>query len=195
MLEMMAEAVGVTPKAMVIGLICFAIAFVIIFIKLKLDEKKGINSQEKEDIRKLVNNLVPDGSRYTAAYAHSTESLVGKEVYHYYAVGFCPEEADHLWVIPIGVESGKIVYTESIKMSAENLAYVGGNAHRLELHFPGTRDKVILSVDESNTKMGKECQVNIQQPEEAKAFVAFGEGFQSRVNKVLGVDKKGRQLK
>ena len=65
MIEMMAEAVGVTPKAMVIGLICFAIAFVIIFIKLKLDEKKGINSQEKEDIRKLVNNLVPGIRRRT----------------------------------------------------------------------------------------------------------------------------------
>ena len=67
-----------------------------------------------------------------------------------------------------------------------------------QIHMLGSLKKLQnmgLSVDESNTKMGKECQVNIQQPEEAKAFVAFGEGFQSRVNKVLGVDKKGRQLK
>ncbi len=191
----MAEAVGVTPKAMVMGLIFFAVAFVILFIKLTLDEKKGVNSQEKADVRKLINNLVPNGSEYMAAYAHSTESFVGREVYHYYAIGFRPEETDHLWVIPIGVESGKIVYTQSMKASAENLAYVGGNAYRLELHFPGTKDKIILSVDESNTKSGKQCQVNIQQPEESKAFKTFAENFQGRVNKILGVDKKGRQLK
>lgn len=43
--------------------------------------------------------------------------------------------------------------------------------------------------------MGKECQVNIQQPDEAKAWGPFAEAFQTAVNTALGVDKKGRALK
>ena len=199
MIEKMADYFNVTPKVMVISIICFVIAFILIFIKIKLDEKKGVNSQEKADIRKLINNLVPDGGQYTAAYAHSKEvygtSRMRREVYHYYAIGFQPEHPDHLWVIPIGVEGGKIVYTEALKMSAENLAHVGGNAYQLELHFPGQKDVCIIKVDESNTKMGKECQVNIQQPEEAKSFTTIAGKFQENVNAALGVDKKGRILK
>ena len=43
--------------------------------------------------------------------------------------------------------------------------------------------------------MGKECRVNIQQPEESKAFDGFAEAFQEKVNAALGVDKKGRALR
>jgi len=119
-----------------------------------------------------------------------------REVYHYYAVGFKPEQPDHLWVVPIGVERGKIVYTEPIKASSENLVYVGGGVHELQLHFPGGKKNLyLISVDGSNTKLGKECQVNIQQKEEAEAFRKFAEAFQECVNRECGVDKKGRALK
>ena len=37
-------------------------------------------------------------------------------------------------------------------------------------------------MDASNTKLGKECRVNIQQPEEAEAFPPFAEAFQEKVN-------------
>lgn len=199
MIEKMAAYLGVSPKVMIIGLICFAVAFVIIYIKISIDEKKGIDSQEKADIRKIISNLVPDGQQYIAAYAHSKEVYgsrrVRREVYHYYAIGFRPDQTDHLWVIPIGVESGKIVYTKPVRVSAGNLSYVGGNEYRLELHFPDTKDTYILSVDKVNTKMGKECQVNIQQTEEAEAFRPFGKAFQERINTALGVNKKGRPLK
>ncbi len=43
--------------------------------------------------------------------------------------------------------------------------------------------------------MGKECQVNIQQQEEAKAFYSFAKAFQENVNAALGVDQKGRKPK
>lgn len=199
MIEKMADYIGVTPQVMTYGLIGFAIAFVIIFIKITHDEKKGVDSQERADIRKLISNLVPDGTAYTAVYAHSKEvygtARMRREVYHYYAVGFKKEQPDHVWVIPIGVEGGKIVYTDSMRLSAENISYIGGNYARLEIHFPDTKDTCILSVDASNTRMGKECQVNIQQPEEAKEYQAFAEAFQKQVNDALGVDKKGRRLK
>lgn len=199
MIEKMAAYMNVSPEVMIICIIGFVAAFIIIYIKISIDEKKGVDSQEKEDVRKIISNLIPDGQEYIAAYAHSKEVYgsrrMRREVYHYYAIGFRPDQTDHLWVVPIGVEGGKIVYTEPLKMSADSLSFVGGNEYRLELHFPDTKDICILSVDKSNTKMGKECQVNIQQTEEADAFHAFGKTFQERINAALGVNKKGRPLK
>lgn len=94
------------------------------------------------------------------------------------------------------MEGDRIVYTEPVRASAENLEYVGGNGHLLLLKFPGKRNNFFqLSVDASNTKLGKECRVNIQQPEEAEAFPPFAEAFQEKVNNALGVDKKGRMLR
>lgn len=199
-IEKLADMVGVTPQVFIITVVILVILFIIIYIKISLDEKKGVNSQEKEEVRKIITNLVPDGGQYTAAYAHSKEVYGGarmrREVYHYYAVGFRQDQTDHLWVVPIGVEGGKIVYTKPVRASSENVNFVGGNAYELQLNFPGGKDsKYILKVEESNTKMGKECQVNIQQPDEAKAWQEFAPKFQERVNAERGVDKKGRVAK
>lgn len=198
MLQKIADMMGVSPEVVIITTVILVILFIFFYVKMTIDEKKGVNSQEKADVRKIVTNLIPDGQEYTAVYAHSKEvygsARMRREVYHYYAAGFHPARTDHLWVIPIGVEGGKIVYTKPLRASAEILSYVGGNERRLELHFPGTKDKYILSVEGSNTKNGKECQVNIQQKEEAETFYTFAAGFQERVNAALGVDKKGRPV-
>lgn len=199
MLDKIADYLNTTPQTVVITLVVLAVLFVIIWIKISMDEKKGIDSQEKADIRKIISNLVPDGEQYIAAYAHSKEVYGGarmrREVYHYYAIGFRKDQTDHLWVVPIGVERGKIVYTEPMCLNAQTVAYVGGRPAELVVHFPGSRDTCILSVDRSNTKLGKECQVNIQQPEEAKAYEEFAPAFQEQVNNAIGVDRKGRKLK
>ena len=199
-IENLADMVGVTPQVFLITIAVLVVLFVIIYIKISLDEKKGVDSQEKAEIRKIITNLVPGGDQYTAAYAHSKEVYGGarmrREVYHYYAVGFRQDQPNHVWVVPIGVEGGKIVYTEPVRASSENVNYVGGNAYELRLNFPGGKNNVyILTVDASNTKLGKECRVNIQQPEESKAFDSFAEAFQTQVNAALGVDKKGRALR
>ncbi len=89
MIEKMADTIGVSPKALIVGIIFFVIAVIVLYIKISIDEKKGVDSKEKEEIRKLVNNLVPDGYGYTAAYAHSKEVYGSRsyrrEIYHYYA--------------------------------------------------------------------------------------------------------------
>ena len=196
MIQALADKLNVTPQALIITIVLFVGAFIVLWIKMTIDEKKGVDSKEKEEIRKIVGNLVPDGMQYTAAYAHSTEYQGRIRYYHYYAVGFRSDQPDHIWVIPIGVEGDRIVYTEPVRASAENLEYVGGNSSLLLLKFPGKRNNCIqLSVSSSNTKMGKECRVNIQQPEESKAFDGFAEAFQEKVNAALGVDKKGRALR
>lgn len=199
MIQKMADYLGVSPKAVVIGIIGFVIAAVIVYIKISIDEKKGVNSQEKADIRKIITNLIPEGGQYTAAYAHSKEvygsARMKREVYHYYAVGFRQDQPDHMWIVPVGVERGKIVYTQPVRVSAENLTFVGGNEYLLSMNFPEKKAKYIITVDSSNTKTGKECQVNIQQQEEAQAFYGFAKEFQKNVNDALGVDNHGRKPK
>ena len=73
MIEKLADMVGVTPQVFMITIAVLVVLFIIIWIKISMDEKKGVNSQEKEDIRKIITNLIPNGDQYTAAYAHSKE--------------------------------------------------------------------------------------------------------------------------
>lgn len=199
MIEKIADMAGVSPKTVIITLVALAVCFVVIYIKITLDEKKGVDSQEKADLRKLIDSVVPDGKDYIAAYAHSKEvyrsARVKREVYHYYAVAFRQDQTDHMWVVPICMENGKMAFTEALRMSAETLSYVGGDWYQLQLHYPGEKLPFNITVDASNTKMGKECQVNIQQPEAAASFKTFSTAFQTTVNESLGVDKKGKTLK
>ena len=67
MIQKMADYLGVSPKAVIIGIVGFIIAAIIVYIKISIDEKKGVNSQEKEDIRKIISNLIPDGRRILLA--------------------------------------------------------------------------------------------------------------------------------
>ncbi len=199
MIGKIAAYLGTSSEVVIIALIILAVAFVLIFIKITLNEKKGVDSQEKADIRKLIDAVVPDGKDYIAAYAHGKEVYrsrsMTREVYHYYAVAFREDAPDHMWVVPISVDAGKIKYTDPMRMSAENLSYIGGSWYQLDLHYPGEKIPYSIMVSESNTKLGKECQVNIQQPEAAESFKRFSVAFQANVNETLGVDKKGKILK
>ena len=62
-IEKLAEMVGVTPQVFLITIAVFAVLFVIIYIKISLDEKKGVDSQEKAEIRRLMHTA----RRYMAA--------------------------------------------------------------------------------------------------------------------------------
>lgn len=199
MIKSIADSLGISPSTLIIGVSVFVVIVIVVLIKTSFDEKKGVNSQEKQDIRKLVSTIVPDGQEYMAAYAHGKDVHRDRtstlETYYYYAVGFRPDQTDHLWLIPIGVENGRITYSEPLRMDANSLSYISGNEWYMELHHPATNRTYTITVEESNTKLGKECQVNIQQKEEADAFIKFGKTFQETVNQKLGVDKKGRPLK
>ena len=53
MIQKMADYIGVSPQALLIGLAFFAVAFVIIYIKISLDEKKGVNPSSVEVLGKF----------------------------------------------------------------------------------------------------------------------------------------------
>lgn len=199
MFHSIAEYIGLTDKQLVIGIVIFVIAFIILYIYISINEKKGINSQEKADVRQLVNDHVPDGSLYTAAYAYSKEVRRGQtmtiEKFYYYVIAFRKEAPDHLYVMPITVENGKIGFISLMRMDASTLSYVGGNPYELQLHRPDIKKKINIRVSVSNTKLGKECRVNIQQKEESDAYHEFAKEFQETVNRQLGVNNRGKRLK
>lgn len=47
MLDKIADYLNTTPQTVVITLVVLAVLFVIIWIKISMDEKKGVDSQEK----------------------------------------------------------------------------------------------------------------------------------------------------
>ena len=112
LIEKGAELVGVTPQVFVITIAILVVLFIIIFIKITLDEKKGVNSQEKAEIRKIIDNLVPNGNQYVAAYAHSKEVYGGarmrREVYHYYAIGFVMTSRTICGWFPLAWKAGRL---------------------------------------------------------------------------------------
>ena len=80
----------------VIGVVAVVVLFIIVYIKMTIDEKKGANSQEKQKIQEIVNKVVPGGATYTAAYGTREELTLGgggrtvttTTKYWYYAVAF-----------------------------------------------------------------------------------------------------------
>lgn len=198
MLNAIADYFGVEPRIIIYCLFAFVILFIFVWIKISRDEKKGVNSQEKADIRNLVDNVIPDGNRYMAAYANHTDMQRGNSVkyytYFYFAIAFRPEQTDHMWLIPISYKGRKLSYSDPMRMDVETVSHISGDRIKLSMHHLATSKTYHISVDESNTRMGKECQVNIQQPEEAEAYKTFSVAFRDRVNEQRGVDKKGRRL-
>ncbi len=52
----------------IIGVAAVVVLFIIVYVKMTIDEKKGADSEEKKKIRNIVNEVVPGGEAYTAAY-------------------------------------------------------------------------------------------------------------------------------
>ncbi len=50
------------------GAVGLVVLFVIVYVKMTIDEKKGADSEEKRKIKEIVKRAVPNGVSYTAAY-------------------------------------------------------------------------------------------------------------------------------
>ena len=87
---------GEYTQYIIIGVIFLVVVFVIAYIKASIDEKKGVDSAEKQKIQEIVKRVVPDWEAYTAAYATRKEwspARGGSAIetsYWYYAAAFKP---------------------------------------------------------------------------------------------------------
>ena len=118
----------------VIGVIVVVVLFIILYIKECINEKKGMNSEDKQAVKDIVNKLVPDAGEYTAAYAYwelknyggGGRRITTTTRYWYYAVAFKPGT---IYVIPLSYSRGSVSHGEPICLNKENLGMVNAERH------------------------------------------------------------------
>ncbi len=176
----------------VIGVVAVVILFVIVYVKMTIDEKKGANSEEKQKIKDIVKRAVPDGETYTIAYGTREEYSIGgggrtvtsTTRYWYYGVAF--KQGD-LYLVPLSFEGRDISYSEPLHFEKSGLGMAESKNGLLTLYGKDRKELMNLFVVASNTKDDKYHPVNIQQKEEAEAFVQFAEAFAKDINTANGI--------
>ena len=176
----------------IIGVAAVVVLFIIVYVKMTIDEKKGADSEEKKKIRNIVNEVVPGGEAYTAAYGTREELTIGgggrtvttTTKYWYYAVAFRPGD---LYLVPLSFNGGNVSYSEPLHFAKEDLGMVEAKKGYTILFDKNRKEILTLYVVESNTKDDKYHPVNIQQKEEAEAFGQFSQGLMQDVNTANGI--------
>ena len=176
----------------IIGVVAVVVLFVIVYVKMTMDEKKGANSEEKQKIKDIVRKTVPNGETYTAAYGTREEysfggggrTVTSTTKYWYYGVAFKPGE---LYLVPLSFDGGDISYSQPIHMGKDSLGMAECKNGLLTLYDKDRKELMNLFVVASNTKEDKYHPVNIQQKEEAEAFAQFAEAFAKDINAANGI--------
>ena len=185
-------AIGIFVAIIVVGTIIY-------MIKDHFDTKKGVDSEEKKFIFNLIQNIVPAGEQVTAAYAHFETTQYGgggrriteTTTYRYYAVGFNDER---IYVVPLSHAGGELSYKDTFVINKNELGMVNGftGGDWMTLYDKTQKELITIRVTASNTKEDKYHPVNIQQPEEAKAFGALVNKWLNEVNAANGVTVTGK---
>ncbi len=170
----------------IIGIAACVVVFIVVYIKMTIDEKKGENSIEKQKINAIVKNIVPDGETCTVCYGTREDFSIGgggrmittTTEYSYYGIGFRPGE---LYLVPLAFEGDEISYFEPKCFSKENLRKVEVKNGRIILQ-DADENTLTLFVTASNTKDDKYHPVNIQQQEETEAFFEFAHKLMDEIN-------------
>lgn len=191
-------------KYIIYIVIFFIVAFIILYIKSCIDEKKGIDSEEKRQIKDIIQKVVPDAESFTPAYAHwqiTNYTGGGRTIrtttrYWYYAIAF---KTGMLYVIPLSFDGGDISYGEPMCLTKENLGMIDSDSNVWATFYDLEKKEILtLVVSPSNLKSGKYEPVNIQQKEAAESFGVFIKEFMTEVNTYRNVPvkaKNGRPIK
>lgn len=188
------------PKYIICIVIACIIAFVIVYIKECQNEKKGENSEEKQQINNIIKKLVPNAEEFTTAYARwqVTNFTGGGRTkttrYWYYAIAF---KTGIIYIIPLSFDEGDISHGEPMCFTKDNLGMVDSDHTLTTLYDTDQKEILTLAVFPSNLKGDKYEPVNIQQAEAAKAFETFIKEFMKEVNTYHNVpvkEKNGRPV-
>lgn len=187
-------------KYIIYGIIVLVILFVIGYIKACIDEKKGVDSEEKQQINNMIRKLVPNAEDFTSAYARwqVTNYTGGGRTkttrYWYYAIAF---KTGSIHIIPLSFDSGDISYGEPMCFTKDNLGMVDSDNIWATFYDLGKKEILTMAVYPSNLKGNKYEPVNIQQEEAAKAFETFIKEFMKEVNTYHNIpvkEKNGRPV-
>lgn len=192
------------PKYIIYIVIFFVVAFIILYIRECINEKKGIDSEEKQQINDIIRRVVPNAEDFTPAYAHwqvtnytggGRTSINTTTRYWYYAIAF---KTGMIYIVPLSFDGGDISYGEPMCFTKENLGMIDSSNIWATFYDLEKKEILTLAVYSSNTKGDKYEPVNIQQKEAAKAFQIFIKEFMAEVNTYHNVpvkEKNGRPLK
>ncbi|MCI9137900.1 MAG: hypothetical protein HFH48_10145, partial [Lachnospiraceae bacterium] len=64
-------------KYVIVGAAALVVLFIIVYVKMSIDEKKGENSEEKQRIKDIVRKIIPEGASYQTAYGTREELTLG----------------------------------------------------------------------------------------------------------------------
>lgn len=176
----------------IIGVIAIVILFVIVYIKMTIDEKKGANSPEKQKVQDIVRQTVPNSETYTIAYGTREEYAFGgggrtvtsTTKYWYYGVAFKEGE---LYLVPLSIDRGTISGGQPVHFEKSGLGMAEFKNGLLTMYDRDRKELMNLFVTASNTKDDQYHPVNIQQKEEAAAFAQFAEAFARDINAANGI--------
>ena len=188
------------PKYIIYIVIFFVVAFIILYIRECINEKKGLDSEEKQQINDIIRRVVPNAEDFTPAYARwqVTNYTSGGQRkitrYWYYAIAF---KTGMIYVVPLSFDGGDISYGEPMCFTKENLGMI--DSHLWATFYDLEKKEILtLAIYPSNTKGDKYEPVNIQQKEAVEAFQIFIKEFMAEVNTYHNIpvkEKNGRPLK
>lgn len=156
--------------------ILIAVVLIVVWIKSLFDEKKGINSPEKQRVREILQKVMQeqeDYNEFIPVYAYRRRSSRRSVTSWHYAISLTQSR---MYVAPLIFGDKEIGHGKTVVISKEQLSKIDagkpGDALQF-LKFYDNNQEVILEVvvEEKNTKLDKSYPVNIVQIEEARAFV------------------------
>lgn len=187
-----------------IGVVIFVIAVAIEYARISANEKKGINSAEKQRVHEIMTSTLLNPENYTTVYGMWDLSYTagGRNVqttttqYWYYGIAF---GEDKLYVAPLSFSKGEINAQDIFCIEKKDVSMV-----ECEIDFKGVVASAVIYDKEmkkivsfyagaNNTKDDKYHPVNIQQKDEAEAFCNWLNQWQKEIHAENKADMKVKE--
>lgn len=171
------------PVLMFFG--AFAIIVLIIWIKSCIDEKKGINSPEKQKVKEILQKIMQeyeDFREYVPVYAYKREDHARSSRCWYYAIALT---VDKMYVVPLIFGDKEIGHSKAVVIEKEITGNIdtgkpGGPIYFVEISDNNGNVILDFRLEEKNTKLDKTYPVNITQVEDARSFMQILEQWKQK---------------
>lgn len=184
-----------TGQMIAIAVAVIAVAAVYVLVKDKRNAKKAETGEDKQRVKEILGEFVPDMEQYTPAYAvWQVTKYYGKRsetAYYYYAIAF---HDDRLHVVQLENSTGVIRGANSFTVEKQCVGMVNSfkGANWATFYDEEGDEIVTLMVNKENLKDDSFHPVNIIQPEASEAFQAFVEKWMEEINTAKGITVTGK---
>lgn len=162
-------------------------------LKEKSDLRKAETGEDKERLRKLISQVLPEGSWQHMAYAHWEKvehfGRRTRTTYYCYALAYSD---DSLWIIPLSFDKDIVIPSKPVQVTSEQLGMISvdttqnkdGGLKRVAVRLHDKEGKGLFDayIDASNTRSDRFHHFNIVQQEECRHIQQFVDSFSDRVN-------------